>query len=138
MPGKSKGIRWLGVSMTVGMLTGCLSPHGGPRLPFAHESKPKPIVLGGDGRTYQTAFRVRHINKVDLEEIEDNAVYRDTYGWKFHMNPDHIAPPEAEFRRSINRARQSVGKRVYDELTFIGADGQYVRRYFDITNIVRE
>jgi hypothetical protein len=42
--------------------------------------------------------------------------------------------PEA-FESNIKRARESVGKRTYDALTFKGAKGDQELRYFDITDI---
>jgi len=134
---KKPRMHWLMSLMIVALAAGCLSPHGGLRLPFARESKPpRTDIYGGDGRTYDTAFQVHRLERVALEDLEDNVVYRDTYGWRFYMNQEHIAPTEAQFKQTATRVRQRVGKEIYDEVTFTGATGQKERRYFDITNVV--
>ena len=131
-------IVWLSLSMIVVCLTGCLSPHGGFRLPFAGE--PKPRVYGGDGLTYETAFSVRHISEDNLDDLENGALYDHVYHvihyGKHEYIPIDSRPTEADFKRGIERTKQRVGRKVYHEVTFTAANGERERRYFDITDIV--
>jgi hypothetical protein len=109
--------------------TGCLSPHGGFRLPFAHE--PKPQIYGGDGRSHDTALQVSRVPKNDRESIEVTWVQ----GYRFS---DSERPTRESFRRSITRKSEKVGGKVYDVLTFVNSDGKPENVYFDVTKIVHD
>jgi hypothetical protein len=112
--------------------TGCLSPHGGLRLPFAGE--PKPQVYSGDGRSYESALRVRRVKEGDLPYLEESWA---SYYHRYRTSPAQ-APSLEDFRRRVTRETERVGGRVYHVLTFADADGKPQVVYFDVTRIVHD
>src|SRR5262249_46639332 len=112
--------------------TGCVSPHGGPILPFAGEPKPQ-IYRGGDGRSPETALHVRHVNDRDLPYLEES------WASYYRYRTSQALPPQWEdFHHHVNRATERIDGRIYHVLTFADADGKPQVVYFDVTRVVHD
>jgi hypothetical protein len=117
----------------VGLATaGCLSPHGGLRLPWTGEPKPQ-IYGGGSGRSYEAALLVRRVKEDSLPYIEES--WASYYRYRTSQTQ---APSWDDFHSRIARETERVGGRVYHVLRFADADGKPQVVYFDVTNVVHD
>jgi hypothetical protein len=110
------------------LILGCASPHGGFRLPGVPDEVP-PNVYGGDGRSSESAFKLRRVSSRDVEYLENGWLYAQ-YGMM--LKPDQSYET---FSSNIRRRTETIGKHIFHVVNFQSGNERSPDLYFDVTNI---
>ena len=115
------------------LCAGCLpKPDGGFYWALKYHS---PVLAGGDGQKYETAYYFRHSNADSLYYSEDNIIH-----YRYFITPQrpyedfwHIVPPaKVSCADSIKRSTVTHDSKIYDIVTFELPEGTRTL-YFEVT-----
>jgi hypothetical protein len=122
-----------GLTTVMLLCVGCLpKPDGGYYWVFKHYA---PVLAGGDGQSYQTAYHFKY-SSADGLRLAENEVVRDKY-WitpqRRYEDFWHIVPPaKVSCADSIKSSTLTHDSRIYDIVTFDLPEGRRTL-YFEVT-----